>query len=171
MASRLLGLYSSVSRSGNFKMLVDNWVTCMLFMLVTCLVRAFYKRITNKGGQYDRKASPKTSLCQESTRPFSLPSIFSKVRHRRTPTIEVTTGPPAVSIPLPPPVKAEMRYQNRSRRSRTKKPFVPVPISPVDTRPKQPYDAFLVLDIEGTCNLGTDFNYPNEIIVRDKPLT
>lgn len=30
---------------------------------------------------------------------------------------------------------------------------------------KQPYDAFLVLDVEGTCESGTDFNWPNEIIV------
>jgi hypothetical protein len=41
------------------------------------------------------------------------------------------------------------------------------PGRPVDARVKQPYEAFLVLDIEGTCELGTDFNYPNEIIVRD----
>ena len=30
---------------------------------------------------------------------------------------------------------------------------------------KQPYDAFLVLDVEATCEEGTDFNWPNEIIV------
>ncbi|KAJ7582936.1 ribonuclease H-like domain-containing protein [Mycena floridula] len=29
---------------------------------------------------------------------------------------------------------------------------------------KQPYEAFLVLDVEGTCQQGTDFDYPNEII-------
>lgn len=29
---------------------------------------------------------------------------------------------------------------------------------------KQPYDAFLVLDVEATCQPGTDFNYANEII-------
>ena len=31
---------------------------------------------------------------------------------------------------------------------------------------KQPFDAFLVLDVEATCQEGTDFNWPNEIIVR-----
>lgn len=31
---------------------------------------------------------------------------------------------------------------------------------------KQPYDVFLVLDVEGTCvDGGARFNYPNEIIV------
>ncbi|KAJ7349489.1 ribonuclease H-like domain-containing protein [Mycena albidolilacea] len=29
---------------------------------------------------------------------------------------------------------------------------------------KQPYDAFLVLDVEGTCQQGSNFDYPNEII-------
>ncbi|KAJ4488184.1 ribonuclease H-like domain-containing protein [Lentinula aciculospora] len=31
-------------------------------------------------------------------------------------------------------------------------------------RSRQPYDVFLVLDIEGTCELGSSFDYPNEII-------
>ena len=33
-------------------------------------------------------------------------------------------------------------------------------------RTKQPYEAFLVLDVEGTCVQGSGFGYPNEIIVR-----
>lgn len=44
--------------------------------------------------------------------------------------------------------------------------MTPSPISFKDPRIKQPFEVFLVLDIEGTCDLGTDFNYPNEIIVR-----
>jgi 3'-5' exoribonuclease 1 len=38
-------------------------------------------------------------------------------------------------------------------------------------RVQQPYDAFLILDVEATCFQGTDFNYPNEIIVRTVPFT
>ncbi len=34
--------------------------------------------------------------------------------------------------------------------------------------PKQPYDAFLVLDVEGTCVQGSGFDYPNEIIVSER---
>ncbi|KAL5529068.1 hypothetical protein ACEPAG_5042 [Sanghuangporus baumii] len=37
------------------------------------------------------------------------------------------------------------------------KPESPCPV-------KQPYDSFLVLDVEATCREGTDFNWPNEII-------
>ncbi len=36
---------------------------------------------------------------------------------------------------------------------------------PAITAP-QPYDAFLVLDVEATCYPGTGFHWPNEIIVR-----
>ncbi|KAJ6623415.1 ribonuclease H-like domain-containing protein [Mycena sp. CBHHK59/15] len=32
------------------------------------------------------------------------------------------------------------------------------------SKAKQPYDAFLLLDVEATCQQGTNFNYPNEII-------
>lgn len=35
-----------------------------------------------------------------------------------------------------------------------------------DHRVKPPYDAFLVLDVEATCEEGTGFEWPNEIIVR-----
>ncbi|KXN82506.1 3'-5' exonuclease eri1 [Leucoagaricus sp. SymC.cos] len=38
------------------------------------------------------------------------------------------------------------------------------PQSPSPFRVQQPYDAFLILDVEATCFQGTDFNYPNEII-------
>lgn len=59
--------------------------------------------------------------------------------------------PPSLGQPI-------FRINNKHKKTKYK---VPVP----DTRVKQPYEAFLVLDIEGTCELGTDFNYPNEIIV------
>lgn len=37
--------------------------------------------------------------------------------------------------------------------------------------PPQPPDVFLVLDVEATCQQGVDFDYPNEIIVRNHPLS
>lgn len=44
------------------------------------------------------------------------------------------------------------------------------PIQPLAEKSKQPCEAFLVLDVEATCQEGTDFNFPNEIIVRMKGL-
>lgn len=35
----------------------------------------------------------------------------------------------------------------------------------------QPYDAFLVLDVEATCLQGTGFHWPNEIIVRHRTVS
>lgn len=44
-------------------------------------------------------------------------------------------------------------------------PMVIDPPSNIDpTAVKQYYDAYLVLDVEATCQPGTDFNYANEII-------
>ncbi|KAI0083989.1 ribonuclease H-like domain-containing protein [Irpex rosettiformis] len=41
----------------------------------------------------------------------------------------------------------------------------PTTLTDIDwTAVKQPYDAYLVLDVEATCMPGTDFNYANEII-------
>ncbi|KAF8874627.1 ribonuclease H-like domain-containing protein [Gymnopilus junonius] len=58
-----------------------------------------------------------------------------------------------------------MRYKGRSTRHPNKKqPISRSDLSTTPHRAKQPYDVFLVLDIEGTCKAGTDFNYPNEII-------
>ncbi|EPQ58448.1 hypothetical protein GLOTRDRAFT_35639 [Gloeophyllum trabeum ATCC 11539] len=39
-----------------------------------------------------------------------------------------------------------------------------VSVQPESVRIKQPYDAFLVLDVEATCVQGSDFQWPNEII-------
>jgi hypothetical protein len=38
-------------------------------------------------------------------------------------------------------------------------------LEPSHARVKQPYDAFLVLDVEATCVQGGGLNWPNEIIV------
>jgi hypothetical protein len=57
------------------------------------------------------------------------------------------------------------RKHTRSRRKRQSEKHV-ADEPPI---PPQPIDVFLVLDVEATCQQGVDFNYPNEIIVRDYP--
>ena len=42
------------------------------------------------------------------------------------------------------------------------------PTSPrISPKTRQPYEFFLVLDVEATCQRGADFNFPNEIIVSE----
>jgi 3'-5' exoribonuclease 1 len=53
-----------------------------------------------------------------------------------------------------------MRYTTPPRRPQS-----------LQLRIQQPYDAFLILDVEATCFQGTDFDYPNEIIVRSVSFT
>ncbi|KAG5639605.1 hypothetical protein H0H81_010807 [Sphagnurus paluster] len=57
-----------------------------------------------------------------------------------------------------------MRFARHNRLA--KKGIISIPVStpPPPPKAKQPYEAFLVLDVEATCQLGTDFNFPNEII-------
>ncbi|KAJ7632413.1 ribonuclease H-like domain-containing protein [Roridomyces roridus] len=47
---------------------------------------------------------------------------------------------------------------------RTSSSVSPEPAQVVSERVKQPYDAFLVLDVEATCQIDSTFDYPNEII-------
>lgn len=54
-----------------------------------------------------------------------------------------------------------MRYK---RQNRPFKKVIETHFQPFTSGTKQPYDAFLVLDVEATCHEGTDFNFPNEII-------
>ncbi|TFK42902.1 ribonuclease H-like domain-containing protein [Crucibulum laeve] len=55
-----------------------------------------------------------------------------------------------------------MRYPRHVRIAKKKKALTTTDPAVPNTR--QPYDMFLVLDVEATCHLGTDFNYANEII-------
>lgn len=137
-------------------------LACMLIMIATCLVRSLYKRV-------DKAKQP---LSLPSPRPNSFLSFnYLFPNWRRNPQHDDT----AQDDPPPPSPsrakKRKMRYQKSARQAKLKRP-VPAPAPAtldVDVKDppgtKQPYEAFLVVDFEGTCMLGTDFNYPNEIIV------
>ena len=82
----------------------------------------------------------KSSVCDTSS---VLKKPSATTMSNITPSFPV---PLQVIAPVPPP----SRELNQRR-------AVKVP---------QPYDAFLVLDVEATCLHGSDFQWPNEIIVR-----
>ena len=87
---------------------------------------------------------------------------------KRSPALSVdkkalgdTQGPPRNSTRPPIPTTSEKHSGQHTMPAR--------PTYSVDpTAAKQTYDAFLVLDVEATCQPGTDFNYANEIIVRGR---
>lgn len=69
-------------------------------------------------------------------------------------------------VPIPDPVIATARTVSATMVQ------LPIDSTPRIEKPaeiiepaKQPLDAYLVLDVEATCLEGTDFNWPNEIIV------
>lgn len=79
---------------------------------------------------------------------FKKPNSIRKSFFRtRIPTAEEIVAP-----------KREMRHPNNTKRGK----MASAPPGVI----KQPFEVLLVLDIEGTCDLGTNYDYPNEIIVR-----
>lgn len=131
---------------------LNHWLACTLVMIATCLARSFYKSAASSSTDNKAENTSQTTTIQRN-------SIYNI--KRQTPVKDTN-----IVHPSPSSSKKNMRYQRNARRGKTKKSLAPTePFCKQKT--KQPYEAFLVLDLEGTCKLGTDFNYPNEIIVRD----
>lgn len=160
MASRAFARYPSLEFL--LGTLQNHWLACMLFMTATCLIRSYRKRVgpLHKGKQSVSQTSPQ----HESSGFFS---FFTKPWSRQRPInqVVVSNSPEQVTLPRRT-AKRNMRYQKSTRQFKTKKQTVVKESPCVTPKTTQPYDAFLVLDLEGTCELGTNFNYPNEIIVR-----
>ncbi|KAF8892610.1 ribonuclease H-like domain-containing protein [Infundibulicybe gibba] len=140
----------------NLQLSTSNWILGLTLVIVSCLVRWCYKGLMDrrlesaKGPTANPSQSPPSF---QSSRGFSLGDIFIRIRRSQ----ELLQATPETK---PQPT---MRYPNRTRAT---KKNLPTKLPPVFIPPKtkQPYDVFLVLDVEATCHLGTDFNFPNEII-------
>ncbi|EJD06002.1 uncharacterized protein FOMMEDRAFT_78644 [Fomitiporia mediterranea MF3/22] len=65
-------------------------------------------------------------------------------------------------VPVPAPEPPPPTLTDRTSAALDVIPKLEKPESPWPI--KQPFDSFLVLDVEATCQEGTDFNWPNEII-------
>jgi hypothetical protein len=86
------------------------------------------------------------------------------------PDLQQTLGAPRASLTHQTRSKSKklMRYTYQSHPQKRRgfvEPAQSQEIPPEPSMTRQPYEVFLVLDIEGTCDQGTNFNYPNEIIV------
>ena len=112
----------------------------------------------------------KFKFCLVST----LKSDQFTLQSQACPDLQQTLGAPRVSLdnilidtPNASKSKKVMRFTRRSRKKGRGfvEPVESQEIPPEPSMTRQPYEVFLVLDIEGTCDQGTDFNYPNEIIV------
>lgn len=128
------------------------WLPCTLIMLAAC-VMSVYKNTARSMHATSQTAQDNSAI---------LSFISALVPARRT---QDSQSQQSEQQPLPTRrPKRNMRYHNKSaRHPKAKK--VASPAAKPSTA--QPYDVFLVLDLEGTCELGTNFDYPNEIIVRD----
>ncbi|KAI5123281.1 hypothetical protein M0805_009302 [Coniferiporia weirii] len=121
-------------------------------------------------GLAETRGSPADSISVDA--PFAaLPraSLLSSFGTMLASTLVARPIPVPVPVPVPSPVSVSGPVSISAPEPSTladhtldvapklEKPETPWPV-------KQPYDAFLVLDVEATCQEGTDFNWPNEII-------
>jgi hypothetical protein len=134
------------------------WVIFMMLVATMCLIRSCHKWFTNlKANARSNKGitnlhEPSVSQSSPSYRVlkrFSLRDIFRGIGRHRQP-INSALHSADLTNDMPHPHQIGL----------SKKTTVPTP--------RQPYEALLILDVEATCHPGTDFNFPNEIIVSER---
>ncbi|GLB35330.1 putative exonuclease [Lyophyllum shimeji] len=163
LAGRLDGMLDLAFYAPPLRVLVEHWIICAALFAATCLLGWYYKgfiedRLRDKPIQApgDMYISPPTPVHSN----FTLGDVFARVRRRRPPP-----EPAPVNLSLEPsPPGRNMRYARQPRFTKKGIASVPIPPPPPPPKAKQPYEAFLVLDVEATCQQGTDFSFPNEII-------
>lgn len=161
MLSTALGWLSKQSvHLSHLRVSDQNRIIYAALIAATCLIGWCYKGfIQNHSRDTPSPVPPgaKPSSSPIIPRSFSFSDIFAWIRRQPTsfPTPNGTT-----------PVLPAMRYQRQVRLA--KKSIFSSAVSPPPLpKSKQPYDVFLVLDVEATCQQGADFNFPNEIIVSE----
>jgi len=122
------------------------YCTALIVAIATCLC---YKGISVP-------AAENLAPTPQSTRATSKSS--KSQRHSQNKRLSLDDPSPPPSMPYPRRTRLFGKPLNVARDT----------IQPPAEKSKQPCEAFLVLDVEATCHEGTDFNFPNEIIVRMK---
>ncbi|KAF5386757.1 hypothetical protein D9615_001814 [Tricholomella constricta] len=157
------GLWTLPSLDLALRVIAENWIICAALIAATCLLRWYYKGFLLKHSRSNPNRPSEhlqTTPSHQALPRFSLGDIFARIRRRRPFLDSSLDSFPSVSSP---PVQP-MRYTRQARFA--KKGLISLPVSSPSPplTAKQPYEAFLVLDVEATCHQGTDFNFPNEII-------
>ena len=130
--------------------LMNNWeIMCAAIVLAWCLFRLHKgPNVTDTiSGYEDRRGQlPSQNPSESSPRAFAFHDMLAWIFCPR----ESQDAPSSTPV----------------RRDKKKSIAIPSAIVAPPQPVTQPYDVFLVLDVEATCQQGTDFNFPNEIIVR-----
>jgi hypothetical protein len=129
---------------------MNNWeIMCAAIVLAWCLFRLHKgPNVTDTiSGYEDRRGQlPSQNPSESSPRAFAFHDMLAWIFCPR----ESQDAPSSTPV----------------RRDKKKSIAIPSAIVAPPQPVTQPYDVFLVLDVEATCQQGTDFNFPNEIIVR-----
>jgi hypothetical protein len=132
--------------------LMDNWMICTAVLLGLSLIKWY------RWSRDDTK--PEGSEYNDRRRKQS----FSQTPPHSDSSAQTSTFRDILAWISPLQQNREAHSSPPHKKQGSTKPYTIV--APQGSGTMQPYDAFLVLDVEATCQQGTDFNYPNEIIVR-----
>ncbi|KAF9466388.1 ribonuclease H-like domain-containing protein [Collybia nuda] len=137
-----------------FRVPDQNRIIYAALIAATCLIGCSYKGFLHILSRHTPSPGAKSSSSPTSFNDASTSDIFPLTRRKYN-----HPSAPNGTTPVP----RAMRYQRQVRLPKKTVVSSPRP-PPPPPKSKQPYDVFLVLDIEATCQQGADFNYPNEII-------
>jgi hypothetical protein len=141
LASPYLDGLSSFMTFLGLQLSVSNWKIFLLFSFLIWSVTVFTRRA--------KQSKESSSLLVEGSPSHQTPLNGSDI-------------PPIYHCPC-----SQISDRSTSKSSsQAQKDLIVKVAQEQDLRVKQPYDAFLVLDVEATCEEGTGFEWPNEIIVR-----
>jgi hypothetical protein len=141
------------------------WIICVIIIIaLLCLIAWCWFTQANVNA-HERAMSPHELV---ASRPSSYHRIFNRFNPRDI-FWRISRRHPMDSASRSADLKNDMSYPHQA--SLSKETTTATTIShnfPRET--KQPFEAFLILDVEATCHRGTDFNFPNEIIVSEEKI-
>lgn len=164
MALKALGWLSKPSvLLSHLRVSNQNWIIYAVLIAATCLVGWCYNGfIQNLSRDTPTLVSPgakKPSPSPTIPRSSSFNDSFARIRRHFT-----LNG--ATSMLRAMRYQSEVQFGQRAMFSTVISPPPPSPPRRF-LKSKQLIDVFLVLDVEATCDAGSDFHFPNEIIVSE----
>lgn len=142
------------------RILSEYWIICVTIVAAACFMRR-HKGFGKANAHKTTTIAHEHSVSQSSSshRNFRRGNLRDTSIGRRRPSIDSALHSANLADAMPYPHNVGL----------SKKAAITTPVAlQSPTKVRQPYEAFLILDVEATCHRGTDFNFPNEIIVSER---
>ena len=138
------------------------WLVGIFFLAVLAIALFVFQSLT-LSTSHRSKSRTTRAMSSPQEAPKWRKSRFSAQNRKRKQSRQGSFGPSGAAGD--PPVNTRGPGDNTGRTDLSSAAESLAETLVEDIRIKQPYDAFLVVDVEATCCSGVGFDYPNEIIV------